>query len=75
MDWSCGCGFVVTLSNSMTSACLLGMAFSPTFAAIISKRDCVSQFILTNKLEKMIAKSKQNSQHHSTHSGGSKTLI
>jgi hypothetical protein len=24
-----GCGFVVTFSNSMTSACLLGMAFFP----------------------------------------------
>jgi hypothetical protein len=46
-----------------------------TFAAIIAKRDCVIQFILTDKQEKMIAKSKQNSQHHSTHSGCSKTLI
>jgi hypothetical protein len=51
------------------------MAFFPTFAAIIAKRYCASQFILTNKLEKTIIKSKQNSQHHSTHSGGSKTLI
>jgi hypothetical protein len=40
-----------------------------TFAAIIAKHDCTIQFILTDKLEKTIAKSKQNSQHHSTHSG------
>ncbi len=46
-----------------------------TFAAIIAKRDCAIQFILNDKLEKMIAKSKQNSQHHSTHSGCSKPLI
>jgi hypothetical protein len=46
-----------------------------TFAAIIAKRDCAIQFVLTDKLEKTIAKSKQNSQHHSTHSGCSKTLI
>jgi hypothetical protein len=46
-----------------------------TFAAIIAKHDCAIQFILTVKLEKMIVKSKQNSQHHSTHSGCSKTLI
>jgi hypothetical protein len=42
---------------------------------IIAKRDCAIQFVLTGKLEKTIAKSKQNSQHHSTHSGCSKTLI
>jgi hypothetical protein len=46
-----------------------------TFAAIIAKCNCAIQFILTDKLEKIIAKSKQNSQHHSTHSGCSKTLI
>jgi hypothetical protein len=46
-----------------------------TFAAIIAKHDCAIQFILTVKLEKMIVKSKQNSQHHSTHSDCSKTLI
>ncbi len=46
-----------------------------TFAAIIAKRDCAIQFVFTDKLEKMIAKSKQNSQHYSTHSGCSKTLI
>jgi hypothetical protein len=46
-----------------------------TFAAIIAKYDCAIQFILTVKLEKMIIKSIQNSQHHSTHSGCSKTLI
>jgi hypothetical protein len=46
-----------------------------SFAAIIAKRDCAIQFILTDKLEKTIAKSKQTCQHHSTHSGCSKTLI
>jgi hypothetical protein len=46
------CGFMVTLSNSMTSACLLGAALFSTFAAIIAKQDCASQFILTDKLEK-----------------------
>jgi hypothetical protein len=68
------CGFVVALSNSMTSACLLGMSFFSTCAAVMAKRDCASQFILADKLEKKtIAKSKQKNQHHSTHSGCSKT--
>jgi hypothetical protein len=46
------CGFVVTLSNSMTSACLLGMAVFFHFCSYNCKRDCASQFILIDKLEK-----------------------
>jgi hypothetical protein len=35
-----------------------------TFAAIIAKHDCASQFMLALEQEKKIEKSKQNSQHH-----------
>jgi hypothetical protein len=70
--WFWFCGYTFKLND----LCLPPWhGISSTFAAIIAKRECAIQFILTDKLEKMIAKSKQNSQHLSTHSGCSKTLI